>query len=569
MGESGAKRMLAAGVVWVLIAGAAAGVYRFFSARGARQEIAQVTHQYAQVSEEATQFKLTPRPVPPDADAATVRSMITELQQQIEQARLIIITSATPRTPQTSHQVKLALDSFSGYCVLRSKEFLSELADQGIQLELVDDKADYAQRLKSLQSGETPLAAFTIDALIKHSASLGTMPATIVMLIDETRGADAMVAYKQAVPNVEALNREDARIVLTRDSPSETLLRVVQADFSLPALRADHWVEARDAADVYRRFRDAVASQPQAFVLWEPYVSKVLEQPDAHVVVDSSKFKGIIVDVLVAERRYLLDNPDRVVAIVKAYLSALFNCQRQSAGMVRLVRSDAASFGEQLTEQQAAQLVKGIWWKNTLENFAHFGILSGSESQGLEHVEDMVRKITAVLIKTGAVHGDPTDGSPNQLYYKSIFAQLQRENFHPSQTLAGKGESIRKEADLPALSDEEWNQLLPVGTLQVDPISFATGSAELLEPGRAALSNLVSSLKTWPQYYLSVHGRARPEGDPEANRQLAMRRAEAARNYLAEKDIPPARMHTQANVEPSGSGGRGQSVSFRLLQKRY
>ncbi len=50
------------------------------------------------------------------------------------------------------------------------------------------------------------MAAFTVDALIKTTAQSGesSPPATIVALIDETRGADAMVAYKSAVKNVEA-----------------------------------------------------------------------------------------------------------------------------------------------------------------------------------------------------------------------------------------------------------------------------------------------------------------------------------------------------------------------------
>ena len=53
--------------------------------------------------------------------------------------------------------------------------------------DLVDDGADYSQRIEALQSGEIQLAAFTIDALITASAELGELPATIVALIDETR----------------------------------------------------------------------------------------------------------------------------------------------------------------------------------------------------------------------------------------------------------------------------------------------------------------------------------------------------------------------------------------------
>ena len=88
----------------------------------------------------------------------------------------------------------------------------------------VDDDADYAKRMESIKKGETPFAAFTIDALVNQTPRVGEPPATIVMMIDESRGADAMVAYKNGVPNLDALNSPRARVVLVPDSPSETLM---------------------------------------------------------------------------------------------------------------------------------------------------------------------------------------------------------------------------------------------------------------------------------------------------------------------------------------------------------
>lgn len=124
------------------------------------------------------------------------------------------------------HDINFALDSFSGYAVLRSDDFRQELANKKIRLNLMDDGADYAARIDALASGKVDLAVFTIDALIKVCADLDYVPGTIVAMIDETRGADAMVAYKKAVPNLDALNRPDMKFVLTTDSPSETFARV-------------------------------------------------------------------------------------------------------------------------------------------------------------------------------------------------------------------------------------------------------------------------------------------------------------------------------------------------------
>ena len=100
-----------------------------------------------------------------------------------------------------------------------------------------------------MKRGDTPLAVFTIDALIKASADAGELPGTIVMLIDETASAVALVAYKQGLKNIDALDNAAARIVATRDSPSETLARVVISTFRLPNLPADCWIPANGAGD--------------------------------------------------------------------------------------------------------------------------------------------------------------------------------------------------------------------------------------------------------------------------------------------------------------------------------
>ena len=130
------------------------------------------------------------------------------------------LLDGTGSQSQYDHRVSVALDSFSGYAIVRSPEFRKCLVEQKIRLELEDDGADYLQRIKELDRGRTDMAVFTIDALLKVSDHLGKSPATIVAVIDETRGADAMVAYQSKFPSVDALNHADTRFVLTPDSPS-------------------------------------------------------------------------------------------------------------------------------------------------------------------------------------------------------------------------------------------------------------------------------------------------------------------------------------------------------------
>ena len=394
MSESAGKRLITVAIVWLIIALILGAVYRFgvapyFASNEARTA---ALAEFEEVSQRARDKGITPPTIAEDADADAIAVITRELERRLTGSR------ATDKPLQ--HRVQLALDSFSGYSIFRSPEFLDALANQGIGLEPVDDGADYAARLSSIANGQTPLAVFTIDALLKVSAELGDTPATIVMVIDETVGADAIVAYKSAVPNIEALDRSNARFVLTPDSPSEALARVLMANFALPDLPDKPFVAVDGSEAVYNRMRDADVDEPHAYVLWEPYVSKALELPDAHIVLDSSRFRGYIVDVLVVQRSYLLDNEDVVQAVIETYLRESHRVRARANGLTSLVRDDAARAGEAITADQASRIVEGVWWKSTQENYAHFGLRD--DAGGIQPLDRIIGNIVTVLERTAA-----------------------------------------------------------------------------------------------------------------------------------------------------------------------
>src|SRR5206468_121061 len=157
----------------------------------------------------------------------------------------------------------------------------------------------------------------------------------------------------------------------------------------------------------------------RAYVLWEPYVSKALEKKGVRVLIDSSKLKGYIVDVLVAEREFLRDHATIVRAVLEAYSRASYTYAQQPNAMAKLVMEDARQTGlESVDEKQAQQIVQGILWKNTLENYGHFGLSPKSGAGGdLQNLEDMIDNITDVLLKTKALAQDPLAGKHTTLFY--------------------------------------------------------------------------------------------------------------------------------------------------------
>ncbi len=480
----------------------------------------------------------------------------------------------TSAVSQYEHEVTVNLDSFSGYSILRSDVFKEELKAAKIRVAFQDDGADYHNRIRALEEGACQFAVFTVDSLITSSVELGSWPGTIVLAIDESHGADAVIAYKASMPNLNSLDDPDARVVLTPNSPSEFMARIIKAHFSLKDLSKKYIVPADGSSDVYERFKDAAPSVKQAFIMWEPEVSKALEVPGAHVLLDSSKIKGHIFDVLVVQREFLADFPSTAQKVIEAYLRAAY-AYRQS--MTELVLKDAKATGSRLTQAQAEKIVRGIRWKNSIENYAHFGLLEKDATKGLDHIEDIIQKITDVLVNTGALDSDPFSGSYHKLFYDKLLSNLKHENFHPGRKvnlLAGdmglsNDEVIRGTKALAPLTDQEWEQLVPVGRMKINPVSFGRGKSSVGIQSQRDLKKLSEKIKSWPSYYLLVVGHARKEGDPQLNRQLAKERAEVVKMFLIDDcGINANRVRAKA-AKVFNRGGSGQSVSFVVGQMPY
>jgi len=191
-------------------------------------------------------------------------------------------------------------------------------------------------------------------------------------------------------------------------------------------------------------------------------------------------------------------------------------------------------------------------------------------------LEDMIANIIDVLLKTKGLPNDPLAGKHTTLFYSQILADMKAANFHPGKNLniidglgtAADVEKVRAEKELAPLTAEQWNSLRPVGQLRIEPITFRRASANINEQSQRDLEELAKRLQSYPRFYLRVIGHARPEGDPEANRQLAQARAEAAAQFLVTQGVNNNRIKTDA-APSKVEGGEAQAVSFVVGQVPY
>lgn len=472
-------------------------------------------------------------------------------QQQHQQE----VVDATSSSHSYQYTIKLGLDGFSGYALLRSPELASQLRKARIKLEPVDDGANYTERMNALADGRLQMAAFPIDALLTAAASRKVLPATVVAIIDETRGADAILAYKERYPNIDSLNRSDTRFVLVGGSPSETLFRVLLHDFKLDQVSPKSIMPVASGDDVLKRYRSATPGGNEVFVTWEPYISQMKSNDAMSVLLDTSKQSGYIVDALVVSRDFLFKNEAVVKQVLEEYFRVLYNTNEKNQ-LVELIEADAKTTGSPITRAQATDLVKGIQWKNTQENFAHFGLVSAAVPQ----VEDMFDRVKRVLVETKAFPNESADIDGTKLFTERVLRLLSESGFHPGISM----EEVRGGTALPQLTDAQWEKLAPVGTLSSPPLVFARGRAQLTEASQLVLDELVDKLASWPSYYVRVVGNAGSVGDVEVNKRLAAQRAASAVEYLQAKGVPAQRLKAV-----TGAGTGEMSVNFVFGQMPY
>lgn len=485
--------------------------------------------------------------------------------QQAEE--LLHETSSTSRFTTT---VAVAMDAFSGYAPLR-RALEEEMARDGVRAVFDNDGADYDARIRKLADGTVQFAVFDIASFIIAQAGLGALPGTIIFIIDESKGADAVVAYKTVFDSLDDLNDPAARVVLVPHSPSDALITTTKYEMDLRRMPQDWRVEVDSADQVFERFRQG-RGRKEAYVLWEPYLSMALQDSSAATLIDSSQMSGIIVDILVVNREYLRDHRSTVQQVVEAYFRTLYRLTNDQS-LAAVIQEDAERFGgEKITRAQADALATGIQFKNTMENWAHFGI--GPAQPGMRHIEDMCSRLVRILLETRTIDRDPTGGNSAMLFYGGVLADLHTNNFHPGSKLGvlqtgQTPEQVRADGSLEELAPEEWTQLLPVGHLRVADIEFRRASAKLTTDAEATLAGLADSLSTFPQYYVVIEGNARNVGDLEANRRLAEARAAAVREFLVGKlGVPGNRIRAVGQI-PSDTGGEAQTVTFLVGQRPF
>lgn len=452
-------------------------------------------------------------------------------------------------------KISIALDNWIGYFVLRSPEMKIELRRNGWSLVVEDDNADYGQRMKRLKEGNIDFAVATVDSYILNAAGLG-FPGTIIMVIDESKGGDAIVARSEKVDGMDSVKgTKDLRIAFTPNSPSHHLAKAASYHFNAPEFLpppGGNRIETKGSEDALQKL---LKGDADVAVLWEPDVSRALSNPGVVKIIGTEDTEKLIVDILLVNRTFSKKNPE----LVKMFLASYFKALKKYHDNPDLMRKQV--FDETgLSDKVVKPMLKGVKWVNLTRNCRQwFGIAppGGYAEDGLVGT---IQSTVKILVSSGDFSSNPLpDGDPYRLIYSAYLKDLQARGI-TGFTKAATGAQTFAGSDRPAfppLSETQWNNLKPVGTLKVDPVIFQQGGADLDLFGKEVIDRAVDLLRHYPKFRVVVEGHTATRGDPEENRRLSQERAEAVVRYLA----------VTHNIDPNRLKAVGLGGTKPLLQE--
>lgn len=168
------------------------------------------------------------------------------------------------------------------------------------------------EALMALASGEVEAATLTLDEYLL--ARDGGLDVQAIMVFDTSNGADVIMAR----PEIRTLPDLAGKRIGVEETAAGALMlsKTLEAAKLEPQQVRKVPVTGDQQVAMYR------AGDVDALVSYEPFSSQ-LERQGAHRLYDSSHFPGLIVDVLVARRQALQQQPHVFSQLIAGYMRAI------------------------------------------------------------------------------------------------------------------------------------------------------------------------------------------------------------------------------------------------------
>lgn len=214
----------------------------------------------------------------------------------------------------TAQAGKLAIGHFIwvGYGPLYLARDLGYFKENGLEVDIkvLDDTSLI---MAAQAAGKLSGAASTIDDVLKYRSDNFCFKA--VLTLDDSAGGDGIVATSDIKTLADLKGKT---VALNEGSTSQFFISYLMKKEGIPldSITTSN-MTADDAAAAF------IAGRVPAAVTWEPNLTLVKTKNVGHVVLDSTKAPGVIVDVVELSCSVIEKQPEDVKALVAGYYKAL------------------------------------------------------------------------------------------------------------------------------------------------------------------------------------------------------------------------------------------------------
>ena len=450
----------------------------------------------------------------------------------------------------SGNPLKVSIVSFHGYApalVANGQSLKTESGSlfdrEGLNVEFVIQD-DIPTLSTIFEAGTAQCVWRTSDFWAQEQPNLRNsgQDAKAVMIVDNTRGADAIIAKDPAIRSVEDLAGK--KLAMLQFTPSHGM-SIDAIDNSSLSARKKQTVEYVyiAAEDGLAGVRAALESgSVDAAALWDPDLSLALRATRGHVVYSTKTASNLIFDVIVCDQR-VLDNPqgrEAVQKLVNGWMKGVDAAKANPDGAVdALVKTE--EFFTLLAKDEGKPFVKKLFdnllWTGVADNARILGM-----SGGTNHYERVYQRFDQIYRAAGALANPKSPVIAPQDSFDTSFIRKLYDASTSAQVEAKKVETYT------AVEREEAVQA-PATVTKPVTVNFGSGQSALTKRSEKTIdTDMVPFIENNGGAYFEISGNTDSTGNLAVNNRLSQARAEAVVDYLSKQwEFPRERFKIVGN----------------------
>ncbi len=366
--------------------------------------------------------------------------------------------------------------------------------------------------------------------------------AKAVMIVDNTRGADAIIAKDPAIRSVEDLAGK--KLALLQFTPSHGM-SIDAIDNSSLSARKKQTVEYVyiAAEDGLAGVRAALESgSVDAAALWDPDLSLALRAIKGHVVYSTKTASNLIFDVIVCDQRVLNDpqGRDAVQKLVNGWMKGVDVAKANPDRAVdALVKTE--EYFTLLAKDEGRPFVKSLFdnllWTGVADNARILGM-----SGGTNHYARVYQRFDQIYRAAGALANPKSPVIAPQDSFDTRFIRT----LYDASTAA---QAEAKQVETYTAAAREVAVQAPATVTKPVTVNFSTGQAALTKRAEKIIdTDMVPFIENNGSAYFEISGNTDSTGNAIINGRLSQARAEAVVDYLAKQwEFPRERFKIVGN----------------------